>query len=227
MENFSRKKVLELIKGKTTVKRDVFENSKLLFNEFKKALAATGEELINQSKTKNPIHIQITDKGQYEIRIKVGGDTIIFLMHSNVFDFEKSHRIHKTSYLKKDPYASLCSQIYVYNFLSDSFKYNRINDIGYLVARIFINKDGHFFMEGKKQLAFLFNNFENDIFNVSNMQKLIDEVILYCLEFDLLIPPYDNFAEVTVDQIEEVSNNLKFQTGKRLGFQLKAGDNFE
>jgi len=33
--------------------------------------------------------------------------------------------------------------ISIYNFLSDSFKFNRVNDIGYLIARVFTNKENH------------------------------------------------------------------------------------
>ena len=44
--------------------------------------------------------------------------------------------------------------INIYNFLSDSFVYDRERDLGYLVARVFLNKEGHFFVQGKKQLGF-------------------------------------------------------------------------
>ena len=36
--------------------------------------------------------------------------------------------------------GTFCGIINIYNFLSDSFKYNRESDLGYLVGRIFINK---------------------------------------------------------------------------------------
>ena len=52
--------------------------------------------------------------------------------------------------------------INIYNFLADSFKYNRLNDVGYLVGRVFLNKDLHYFVEGKRQLGFLYNDFVND-----------------------------------------------------------------
>ncbi len=222
-----RNKVIELIQTKTTIKREVFENTKKVFDLLKQALLEVSLDLSAQTKTNNPIHIEFTDKGQYECRIKVGGDTLIFLMHSNVFDFEKSHRIHKTSLVRESAYSSLCGQIYVYNFLSDSFKYNRFNDLGQLVARIFVNKDNHFFLEGKKQLTFLYNDFQNDVLDKNSISKIINHLILHCLEFDLIIAPFNLFEEVTVEEIEQVSNNLKFQTGKRLGFKFKSDESTE
>ena len=55
----------------------------------------------------------------------------------------------KQKYVKEDKMRSFCGVIHVYNFLNDSFKYNRLNDVGNLVARIFVNKDKHFFVEGE------------------------------------------------------------------------------
>ena len=45
-------------------------------------------------------------------------------------------------------YRTYCGVINMYNFLSDSFKYNRENDLGYLIGRMFINKENTF-VEGK------------------------------------------------------------------------------
>ena len=44
---------------------------------------------------------------------------------------------------------SFCGVINIYNFLSQTLlKYNRLNDAGFLIASVFINKDYHFFVEG-------------------------------------------------------------------------------
>ena len=66
-------------------------------------------------------------------------------MHTNTFSFDKSHQIWNSSYVKEDEYKAYCGVINVYNFLSDSFKYNRANDLGYMIGRLFINKEKHFF----------------------------------------------------------------------------------
>jgi hypothetical protein len=76
--------------------------------------------------------------------LKAAGDLIIFHMHTNVFKLDQSHSLWKSSYLEEDEMRGYFGLINVYNFLSDSFKFNREGDLGYLVARIFLNKDGHF-----------------------------------------------------------------------------------
>ena len=72
----------------------------------------------------------------------------------NVFDLPKNHAFKNSDYLKNDVERSFCGIINIYNFLSDSYRYKRLNDEVYLIGRIFINKDNNFFVEEKNQLDF-------------------------------------------------------------------------
>ena len=74
--------------------------------------------------------VEYLSKGNYEAQIKFSGDTLLFHMHSNVFDFPKNHSINQTKYVKDDNLRSFCGVIHIYNVLSDSLKYNRLNDEG-------------------------------------------------------------------------------------------------
>ena len=141
-------------------------------------------------------------------------------MHTNVFDFEKSHAIWNTSYVKDDKLRAYCGMINVYNFLADSFKYNRLNDIGYLVGRIFLNKDAHYFVEGKKQLGFLYNDFVNEVIDNEKIRKIIESSILYSMDFDLITPHYDAMKIVSVHDVNEATSAMSIKTGKRLGFKF-------
>ena len=158
--------------------------------------------------------------GDFESKLKFSGDTLLFHMHSNVFDFPNSHPIHKTKYVKQDKLRSFCGVINIYNFLSDSFKYNRMNDAGYLIARVFINKDKHFFVEGDKQLGFLFNDFVNQQINTDQIDKIINETMVYALNFDLQTPNFNDVKVVSVHQILDMNNNQKLKTAKRMGHKF-------
>ena len=46
------------------------------------------------------------------------------------------------------------------------------------------------------------------------------------MDFDLLTPHYDNMKELTVDDVNEVTNMMKIKTGKRLGFKFQADNDF-
>ena len=106
--------------------------------------------------------------------------------------------------------------------LSDSFRYNRERDLGYLVARLFLNRDNRFFLQGKRQLGFLYDDLASNDLDAARIREVILSVVLYVLEFDLLAPPYDQVNQVTVSEMNELNANLKLTTGKRLGFRFQS-----
>ena len=215
--------ILKTLKEKACLKQAVFKKTITVFQDFKLEAEKLTTELKNEmQQVDKDVVVDFIKKGDYEFHIKFGGDILVFFMHTNVFDFDKSHGIWKTSYLKEDELRAYCGMINVYNFLADSFKYNRINDVGYLVARLFINKDLHYFVEGKRQLGFLYNDFVNEIINNQKVREIIESSILYSMDFDLLTPHYDNMKEVSVNEVIQVTNAMNIKTGKRLGFKFHA-----
>ena len=92
-------------------------------------------------------------------------------------------------------------------------------DIGYLLARIFINCEGNFYVDGQRQLDFLFKDFSKQKINNESVIKVIEQTMLYALDFDLYIPPMDNMKEITVQEKDYFNNPRGFATGKRLGFK--------
>ena len=215
------KKILELLKTKSSTKQEVFRVTKSVFSELTDILKKKSDILSeNIKKDDKFIEVDFNSKGDFESHLKFSGDRLIFHMHSNVFDFVTSHEIHKTSYVKEDKMRSFCGVINIYNFLNDSFKYNRINDVGNLVARIFVNKDKHFFVEGEKHLGFLFNDFVNQKINIQTMEKIIDSAILFSLNFDLISPNFQDINLVDVHQLLDMNNTHKLRTSKSLGFKF-------
>ena len=93
--------------------------------------------------------------------------------------------------------------------------------MGYMVARIFVNHENHFMVEGKRQLGFLYNDFINSKINKDKMKSIIQSSIIYCLGFDLLVPKYDLVKEVSVREINQITNDMKMSTAKRLGFEFR------
>jgi hypothetical protein len=143
-------------------------------------------------------------------------------MHTNVFRLDQGHSLWKTGYLEEDELRGYFGVVNIYNFLSDSFKFDRERDLGYLVARLFLNKDGHFFIQGKRQLGFLYNDLPNDVLDRSRLKEVTRSVVLYVLDFDLLAPPYDQVNQVTVEEMKQLNANSMLSTGKRLGFRFQA-----
>lgn len=215
--------IVKCLEEKATLKQDVYQNTLSWFKELKLILEDIAADLNSYIHKKDPrVTIEFKARSEFELELKVAGDLLIFYMHTNVFQFDRSHPMWKSSYLKEDDTRSFCGMLMVYNFLNDSFKYNRLNDIGYLLARIFINRENHYMVEGKRQLGFLYNDFPKNIFSKESLRSVIESVILYSLDFDLLTPPFDTLKEVSVAQMQEASQAMQLKTGKRLGFRFQA-----
>jgi hypothetical protein len=221
-----RESLLEALVIKSNVKQKVYENTLKTFNILKKVLKQLEENYTSKikdqvSEAALPVY---KDRGPFEAEFKIAGDLLIFSMHSNVFEFDDKHPVWNTTYIKDDPLRSYCGTINIYNFLADSFKYNRANDLGYLVARIFVNKENHFFVEGKRQSDEVVKDYEMDTISPGVIRQIVETAIQYCIEFDLLVPPYDQVKMATVDQMNEKMSNSKMITGKRLGFSFNSDD---
>ncbi|GAB4277137.1 MAG: hypothetical protein Kow0068_00100 [Marinilabiliales bacterium] len=223
-KNKAKDLIINTLKEKSIVKQKVYDNLVEKFNLLKEVLQETVNEYNKELGNDKKMHLEYKDRGAFEAELKIAADLLIFNMHSNIFEFERGHGIWRTKYVQNDPLNSYCGIISIYNFLADSFKYGRMDDLGYLIARLFLNKDNHYFIEGKRQLGFLYNDFENAVLTKEDLKKIVESAILYSLDFDLFVPPYDTVKIVTVAQMKERINKSKIQTGKRLGFKFYADD---
>lgn len=221
-----QKNVPELFKALTdkgSLKQYVYSTTFNMFKQFQ----ILAKKLVNEYQVwaqDNPkkVIFEYKDKGEFEFELRFAGDVLIFLMHTNVFEIPRDHEVMKTSYIKGDKTRSYCGVINIYNFLSDSFKYDREEDVGYLIGRIFINKEKHYFIEGKREIGLLFNNFPNATIDKENIRSIIESAIMYTINFDLLTPPYDTVKEMSVTAVKDALNNMNIRTGKRLGFKFNA-----
>lgn len=223
LDNPKQKNLFKAVVAKASLKQEVYTKTLNAFNNFKAEVTLLVQKYHESVKPgKWNIPFEFKDQGPFEFELKFGGDVLIFFMHTNVFEFSRDHEVMKTSYIKEDKSRSYCGIIHIFNFLADSFKYNRTNDIGYLIGRIFINRENHYFVEGKREIGLLYNNFATAILNKNAIHGIVKSSILYTLNFDLLTPPYDNMKEVTVLEIKTTLDNIQIRTGKRLGFRFQA-----
>ena len=217
--------IIQTLSSKSKLKQEVYDNTKKAFELLNDVLTDITERCNADIGTINKrVCLKYTQKGEFDVQLKIAGDLLVFNMHSNIFQFNREHEIWKTKYVEKNVDAGYSGIITVYNFLADSFKYNRMDDLGYLIARIFINRDNHFFVQGKRQTGFGFSTLGKTIIDRSNMEKIVQAAVQYCLDFDLLVPPYDSVKLAAVGQIHQSISDAKLKTGKRLGFQFRSDD---
>lgn len=208
---------------KATLKQVVYQNTVNALKLLKTGMAdlAHRYESLKNGESK-ALPFTYKDRGEFEAELKFAGDVLVFMMHTNVFEFPRDHEVMKTPYILEDKERSYCGIINIFNFLSDSFKYNRLNDAGYLIGRIFVNKDNHCFIEGKREIGFLYKNFGTSILDNERATEILESSIYYTINFDLLTPPYEQIKEVSVMEFSAVMDSMRMKTGKRLGFKFQA-----
>lgn len=216
-------KICDLLIQKGELKQQIYAStmeSMELFKECAKEFEDFYEEKYAEQHPR--VTVDYNGKNLHEFKLKFAGDVLIFLMHTNIFEFPREHEVMKTPYIKEDRTRSYCGMIQIFNFLADSFRYNRINDAGYMIGRIFINKDKHFFVEGKRELSQVLNNFNSKELNKEAITEILQSAIEYTINFDLLVPDYDKLKIISVDDILQIEDqNMILKTGKRLGFRFE------
>lgn len=214
--------ILKLLENKARLKQQIFRTTTDVFNRFKTELETIGTKMRSDFKDKDStVDISYSDKGDFEAQLKFSGDVLVISMHSNVFSFPPEHAVNQLAYVKEDPSRQYCGIIHIHNFLADSLKYNRTSDMGYLLGRIFINKDEHFFVDGQSQLGFLFSSFGKGKIKPGQILEVLELAIIYCMDFDLLTPPFEKVRQITLEEKQFLGANSGYPTGKRMGYKFR------
>jgi hypothetical protein len=226
--NEKKQDIINTVKEKSVLKQKVYDNTFESFGIVKEILKNMARDVNGNLGNIDPrVMLEYTDRSSFDAQLKVAGDILFFSMHSNIFQFDREHPAWKTPYIQKNKFNAYSGIINIYNFLFDSIKYSRQDDLGYLIARIFINHEKQYFVEGKRQMGMLFSNYGNEEITKKSLEIIISTAIQYALEFDLLVPPYDTVKIATVGQAEAKIQHSRVITGKRLGFQFNSDDVLE
>ena len=217
--------ILSVLNQKAQVKLGIFNQTIEIFGQIKEVLNEMSNDLNDLLDSDDrKVRLEYRDRGRFEAELKFADDVLIFSMHSDIFLFDRDHSVWKKDFVKENPMNAYCGVISVYNFLSDSLKYNRQEDLGYLVARIFVNKDRYFFVEGKRQKKSVVSNFGKKQLDREEIVSIVEAAMLYSLSFDLLVPPFDMVKMASVEQINGKIESAKLQTGKRVGYKFNTDD---
>lgn len=219
MEKYST--LVEKLKVHSSMKQFIHRNTMKNISAIKKEMMVLASNLTKDvTMVDKNVEIIFTDRGEFEAELKFSGDSLVFAMHTNTFTFADDHPIHQLDYVKENPQRAYCGLIQIYNFLSDSIKYNRLNDYGYLIGRIFVNSDNKFFIDGKEKMGFDLLNYHQQEFNSEIIQTIISESMLYCIDFELLTPPFEQSSIITLEEKQFNHTASGMSTGKRIGFEF-------
>jgi hypothetical protein len=223
MSSEFKDQLLAALAAKSSTKQAIYRNTLHHFESIKILLAGLADSWSSVMKERDPsVEITFKDKGRFECDFKFSGDTLSLCMHTNVFTFPPQHFVQKSPRVAQDPMLGYFGQIQIYNFLSDSLKYSRLADEGFLLARIFVDRDSHFLVDGKQQFGFLYNDIQQQILNRDVLMTILLQSVQYCLDMDLMVPPYEDVNTVVLGQFLMENGSSGHKTTKRLGFMSES-----
>lgn len=211
--------ITKLLETKSTAKQKTY---KFLLEAFA-VLKAESKRIVSEIKKKahpddEDVTADFTDVNEHEFHVKLAGDLLIFVLHTNVVTFDNDHFAMKDPYITQNECNRYFGQINIYNFMSDSLKFNRVNDPGYLVARLMVNHENRFFVEGEGQVATLFNKISEGPLTKEFLNGLVKLALAIAIENDLMAPPYPQVKFITLYQ--KIEHTPDLGGGQKIGFRM-------
>ncbi|MEP5614392.1 MAG: hypothetical protein ABJP45_19225 [Cyclobacteriaceae bacterium] len=213
--------IAQLLTTKSDVKQVTYRNVCKTFNALKEeALKITKEINVKTSTKDENLVLSVDDVSDQEFHLKVAGDLLVFFLHTNIITLSDDYSYNKSDYVLENPMRKYLGQINVYNFMSDSLKFNRVNDPGYLLSRLMINVENRFIVEGDGQINFMFESVSSKELEPTDLNILIQLVVTQAVENDLIAPPFQKIRGLTLQQ--KIAKTEVLGAGNKIGFQMSS-----
>lgn len=211
--------IKQMLESKSDAKQRTYKHLLSTFQGLRVEAKSIAVELTKRARPGDKeVTIDFVEVSQHEFHLKLAGDLLIFVLHTNVVTFDAEHAIMKDAYILENEVNRYFGQINIYNFMSDSLKFNRVNDPGYLVARLMINHENRFFIEGEGPLMPLSNRISDTSISTEYLQLLVKLALTIAIENDLTAPPYQDVKFITLYQKQEHTPELG--GGQKIGFKM-------
>ncbi|MEY2972207.1 MAG: hypothetical protein RL738_1048 [Bacteroidota bacterium] len=209
--------ILQTLATKSSNKQLVHRRVLSAFSELRRVVQSVAVDLNSKMVgIDRSVVVEFVDRGEFEFEIRFSGDSLVFQVHTNAFLLPEEHTLRDTDYVKSNPNRAYYGLIHVYNFLSDSFRMRRLNDVGTLMSRFFVNGEGHHFAEGVGPLNLPLS--ESEV-SGEDLQQWLYRLMVTAMDFDLQAAPFQAVQDVSVLALEGIREELRQRTGKRLGFR--------
>ena len=215
-----------ILENKSIAKQITYKNLLHAFANLAEESKRIVERLKEQVQIKDDdVTIDFIEVNEHEFQVKLAGDLLIFVLHTNIVTFDEAHTTMQQPYFKENEINRYFGQIMIYNFMSDSIRFNRINDPGYLVARILINHEGRFLVEGEGRLGFLYNRISPKAVESTELNAIVQHALTVAIENDLMATPFPQVRFITLHQKLEKTSELG--AGQKIGFRMNYENKIE
>jgi hypothetical protein len=211
--------IQQMLENKSTAKQITY---KILISAFE-TLAKESRRVVGELKKKvkpsdQDVTVDFKRINEHEFQVKLAGDLLIFVVHTNIVTFGEEHDVMKDPYIKLNEFNKYFGQIMIYNFMSDSIKFNRVNDPGYLLARLLVNHEGRYIVEGEGKLGVVYSHISPSPITEHDLNILVKLALTLAIENDLMAPPYPQVKFITLYQKLEKTQELG--AGQKIGFRM-------
>ncbi|TGE15849.1 hypothetical protein E5J99_11540 [Hymenobacter elongatus] len=208
------------LQQKSIAKQAIFRNTRAAFDTLRRV---SQELVVELSRKITPVDsnvlIEYRPVNDMEFHIKFSGDLLVFVMHSNIVTFPDDYGPMPSKYVEQDFRRRFFGHIMAYNFMADSIKYQRLNDPGYLVGRLLINIENHYYLEGVQQLELPDNDMADNLLTPDMMRLFVESAMIAAVNNDLIAPPMQDIQKITVKQKVE---NQQVSRGSKVGFSFSS-----
>lgn len=212
--------IRELLENKSTAKQVTYKNLLDAFHILAEESGRIVNELKKQIKPMDKdVTVDFIEVNENEFQVKLAGDLLAFVLHTNIVTFDEAHPAMQQPYCKENELNRYFGQIMIYNFMADSVRFNRVNDPGYLLARILINHEKRFLVEGEGRLGFLYNQISSGPVAAPDLKAIVQLALTIAIENDLTAPPFPQVRFITLHQKLEKTSELG--AGQKIGFKMK------
>jgi hypothetical protein len=211
--------ILRMLESKSAAKQVTYRK---LLSAFE-TLAKESKRVVTELKKKatpgdQDVTLDFQQINDHEFQVKLAGDMLVFVLHTNIVTFDDTHEVMKDPYILSKDINRYFGQIMIYNFMSDSLEFHRINDPGYLLARLLINHDGRYIIEGEGRLGVVFSHISETEITENDLNILVKLALTLAIENDLMAPPYPQVKFITLHQKLEKTQELG--AGQKIGFRM-------
>ncbi|WP_238388054.1 hypothetical protein [Hymenobacter sediminis] len=210
--------IFEGLKQKSSTKQAIYRNTLATFDMLRKV---SQELVVELSRKITPVDstvvIEYRPVNEMEFHIRFSGDLLVFVLHSNIVTFPEDYGPMATQYVQDDFRRRFFGHMMAYNFMADSIKYQRMNDPGYLVGRLLVNIDNHYFLEGVQQLELPDNDMSDNKITEEALKLFVESAMIAAVNNDLIAPPLDDIQKINVKQKLE---NQQVSRARKVGFSF-------
>ena len=211
--------IAEGLREKSSAKQAIFRATEAAFTLLRQVSQQLCLELTQRvtADADASVKIECQPINEMEFHIRFSGDLLVFVMHSNIVTFPDDFGPLNTPYVEADFRRRFFGHIMAYNFMADSIRYQRLNDPGYLLGRLLINIDGHYFLEGVQQLELPGNDMSANAVTPESLRLFVESAMIAAVNNDLIAPPLPEIQRISVKQKLE---NQQVSRGSKVGFSF-------